>query len=57
VRNVRPTLILDGQPVRSESPALPMGSDTRKVLAEVGYSDAEIDDLVKSGAAIEAAGG
>jgi hypothetical protein len=34
-----------------------MGSDTRKVLAEAGYSDAEIDDLVRLGAAIEASEG
>ncbi|HZO45309.1 MAG TPA: CoA transferase [Xanthobacteraceae bacterium] len=56
VRNVRPTLIFDDAPVCSETPALPMGSDTRKVLAEAGYSDTEIDDLVRSGAAVEAAG-
>ncbi len=53
VRNVRPTLLFDGEPVRSESPAQPLGSDTRKVLAEAGYSDAEIDELVRSGAAID----
>ena len=38
-----------------KSPAKPLGADTRKVLAEAGYSDAEIDALVSSGAAIEAA--
>jgi crotonobetainyl-CoA:carnitine CoA-transferase CaiB-like acyl-CoA transferase len=54
VKNVRPTLLIDGEAVRSESPAKPLGADTRKVLAEVGYSDAEIDALVTSGAAIAA---
>jgi crotonobetainyl-CoA:carnitine CoA-transferase CaiB-like acyl-CoA transferase len=53
VRNVRPTLMFDGEPLRSESPALPLGADTRQVLVEVGYSDAEVDALVGSGAAIE----
>jgi len=50
---VRPTLLIDEEPVRSESPAKPLGSDTRKVLAEAGYSNEEIDALVNSGAAIE----
>jgi crotonobetainyl-CoA:carnitine CoA-transferase CaiB-like acyl-CoA transferase len=54
VRNVRPTLLFDGEAVKSESPAKPLGADTRKVLAEVGYSDAEIDALVSAGAAITA---
>jgi crotonobetainyl-CoA:carnitine CoA-transferase CaiB-like acyl-CoA transferase len=53
VRNVRPTLIIDDEPVTSESDAKQLGADTRAVLAEVGYSDAEIDALVRSGAAIE----
>jgi crotonobetainyl-CoA:carnitine CoA-transferase CaiB-like acyl-CoA transferase len=53
VKTIRPTLMVDGEPVRSESPAQPLGADTRKVLAEAGYSDTEIDALVKSGAAIE----
>ena len=53
VKNVRPTLLIDEELVRSESLAKPLGSDTRKVLAEAGYSDAEIDALVNSGAAIE----
>jgi crotonobetainyl-CoA:carnitine CoA-transferase CaiB-like acyl-CoA transferase len=54
VKNVRPTLLFDGEAPKSESPAKPLGADTRKVLAEVGYSDAEIDALVASGAAITA---
>jgi crotonobetainyl-CoA:carnitine CoA-transferase CaiB-like acyl-CoA transferase len=53
VRTIRPTLMFDNEPVRSQSPAKPLGSDTRKVLAEAGYSDAEIDALVKTGAAID----
>src|SRR5262245_13532249 len=53
VKNVRPTLLIDEEPVRSESPAKLLGADTRKVLAESGYSDAEIDILVNAGAAIE----
>jgi len=53
VQTVRPTLMIDGEPVRSESPAQPLGWDTRKVLAEAGYSGAEIEALVRSGAAIE----
>jgi crotonobetainyl-CoA:carnitine CoA-transferase CaiB-like acyl-CoA transferase len=52
VKNVRPTLLFDGEVPKSESPAKPLGADTRKVLAGVGYSDAEIDALVGSGAAI-----
>jgi crotonobetainyl-CoA:carnitine CoA-transferase CaiB-like acyl-CoA transferase len=54
VRNVRPTLLFDGEAVKSESPAKPLGADTRNVLAEVGYSDAEIDALISAGAAITA---
>lgn len=53
VRSVRPTLVIDGEVVRSQSLARALGSDTRKVLAEAGYSDAEIDGLVRSGAAID----
>jgi crotonobetainyl-CoA:carnitine CoA-transferase CaiB-like acyl-CoA transferase len=56
VKSVRPTLMFDGEPVRSESQAQPLGADTRKVLAESGYSDAEIDALIGSGAAVEGRG-
>ena len=52
-KNVRPTLIIDDEPVASTSPAKPLGADTRAVLTEAGYSDAEIDDLVRTGAAVE----
>jgi crotonobetainyl-CoA:carnitine CoA-transferase CaiB-like acyl-CoA transferase len=52
VKNIRPTLLFDGEAPRSGSPAQPLGADTRKVLAEVGYSDAEIDALIASGAAM-----
>ena len=45
--------MFEGEPVRSQSSAKPLGSDTRKVLAEAGYSDAAIDALVKTGAAID----
>ena len=47
--------MFDGEPVRSRIAAKPLGADTRKVLAEAGYSDAEIDALVNSGAAIDRA--
>ena len=53
VRNVRPTLIIDDEPVASSSAAKPLGADTRAVLAEAGYSGAEIDDLIRSGAAVD----
>ena len=51
-RSGRPSCSTATRCVRSRS-AKPLGSDTRKVLAEAGYSDAEIDALVKSGAAID----
>ncbi|MBX9774855.1 MAG: CoA transferase [Xanthobacteraceae bacterium] len=54
VKNVRPTLLFGGEAVKSESPAKPLGADTRQVLAEVGYSVAEIDALVRDGVAITA---
>jgi crotonobetainyl-CoA:carnitine CoA-transferase CaiB-like acyl-CoA transferase len=54
VKNVRPTLLFDGEVPKSESPAKPLGADTRKVLVEAGYSVAEIDALVASGVAITA---
>jgi hypothetical protein len=40
-------------PVHAPAPAL--GEHTRELLAEAGYGDAEIDELIASGAAAEAA--
>ena len=48
-------------PIRSAAPPVPdmvaphLGEHTRAVLAAVGYTDAEIDELVASGAAIDGA--
>jgi hypothetical protein len=51
IRTIRPTILEDGVPANPGAPARPIGADTRAVLGEAGYSDAEIDALVASGAA------
>jgi crotonobetainyl-CoA:carnitine CoA-transferase CaiB-like acyl-CoA transferase len=53
IRAVRPTLIFDDKVGRSGSLALAMGAHTRQVLAEAGYSAAEIDELIRVGAALD----
>ena len=49
-----PARILELDIPAGPGPAL--GEHTREVLAAAGYSDAEIDSLIESGAAAEAAG-
>jgi crotonobetainyl-CoA:carnitine CoA-transferase CaiB-like acyl-CoA transferase len=41
-----------GQEVKARRPAPGLGQHTREVLAEVGYSAGEIDDLIGAGAAV-----
>ena len=50
IRTIRPTILEDGAPGETGAPARPVGADTRAVLGEAGYSAAEIDALVASGA-------
>ncbi len=45
---------LSATPVRLMSGAPRLGQDTREVLREAGLADAEIDALVRTGAAREA---
>ena len=53
VRVTRPGVRFDGQPARVGA-AHRLGQDTREVLREAGLADAEIDALVRTGAAREA---
>jgi crotonobetainyl-CoA:carnitine CoA-transferase CaiB-like acyl-CoA transferase len=41
-------LAFDGERVANRAPAPALGADTREVLAEAGYSDAEIEDLLSA---------
>ena len=41
----------NGLDVRADRPPPPLGRDTRAVLLECGYSEADIDHFVASGAA------
>lgn len=50
-RQIRPGMILDDSPLSVRRPAPLRSEHTAEVLAEVGYSDAEIAGLVASGAA------
>ena len=50
-RNIGLAAKLYGSPGRIHSPAPLMGQHTREVLAETGFSDAEIEGLIASGAA------
>jgi crotonobetainyl-CoA:carnitine CoA-transferase CaiB-like acyl-CoA transferase len=54
IRTIRPTILEDGEPADPGHPARPLGWDTRAVLREAGYSPAEIDALIASGAARQA---
>jgi crotonobetainyl-CoA:carnitine CoA-transferase CaiB-like acyl-CoA transferase len=53
IRTIRPTILEDGAPGEPGPPARPLGADTREVLQEAGYSAAEIDALITTGAARE----
>ncbi|WP_375407131.1 CaiB/BaiF CoA transferase family protein [uncultured Amnibacterium sp.] len=54
VRTVRPPLHLSDTPPAIRRGAPRLGADTREVLAELGYSDQRIDDLLVSRAVGEA---
>jgi alpha-methylacyl-CoA racemase len=51
VRQLGVPIKLDRTPGRAEAPAPALGEHTAEVLAEVGYSEDEIDALVEQGAA------
>jgi crotonobetainyl-CoA:carnitine CoA-transferase CaiB-like acyl-CoA transferase len=52
VRGLRPTVLKDGVPYgRAGCVAAPIGWDTRDVLADLGFGEAECDALIASGAA------
>ncbi|RYY16360.1 MAG: hypothetical protein EON55_04560 [Alphaproteobacteria bacterium] len=53
VRTIRPTVLRDDQADRCGRPAAPIGWDTVPVLSEAGFSDAEIAELVATGAAVD----
>lgn len=40
-------VIVDGQPYRAPRPAPGLGAQTRQVLAELGYADERIDELIE----------
>ena len=50
-RNIGLAAKLYGSPGKIHSPAPLMGQHTREVLNESGFSDAEIEELIASGAA------
>jgi crotonobetainyl-CoA:carnitine CoA-transferase CaiB-like acyl-CoA transferase len=52
IRSIRPTILEDGEAGEPGRTARPLGWDTRAVLSESGCSDAEIEGLIASGAAI-----
>lgn len=41
-----PPVTLDGEGFRSPEPTAPFASETRTILRELGYSDADIDELI-----------
>ena len=53
LRQARPAAQFSGTPTEHRLGGRELGADTRAVLAEVGYSPAEIDALVESGVAAE----
>jgi crotonobetainyl-CoA:carnitine CoA-transferase CaiB-like acyl-CoA transferase len=50
VRVLAPPIRLDGDGFRPGAPTAPFASETRTILRDVGFSDRDIDDLVKGGA-------
>jgi crotonobetainyl-CoA:carnitine CoA-transferase CaiB-like acyl-CoA transferase len=51
-RHIRQPMVFRNQPASENRPAPLIGQDGREVLAELGYGDAEIDDLIAAGALI-----
>lgn len=51
IHSIRPTILEDGTPGDPGPPARPIGADTRAVLQDAGYTPAEIDTLIATGAA------
>ena len=51
---VGPVLEMSKTPTAARAAAPPLARDTRAVMAEAGYSDAEIEDLIARGAAVQA---
>ncbi len=52
IRQPRPAARFEGTPAGISRPAPRIGEHTHAVLAEAGYTPAEIDDLLIAGAAI-----
>ena len=55
IRQPAPAPLIDGVRPAAGTPAAPVGADTRAVLAEASFSDAEIDALVSQGVVVTAA--
>ncbi len=51
IRMIRPTVVHDGECAPPGRPVGPIGHDTRAVLGEAGYTEGEIDALVRRGCA------
>ncbi len=51
VRVLRHPVTLEGTPTRVRRAMVPPGTDTRAVLAELGYTDVQIDAMLAAGAA------
>ena len=56
IETVRTPLRIDGERLPHRSPPPRLGEHTAEVLAELGYSDEEIDELAASGACAVAVG-
>jgi crotonobetainyl-CoA:carnitine CoA-transferase CaiB-like acyl-CoA transferase len=52
---IRPTIRFDAAYSSPRAPSQPLGADTRAVLGEIGYGNAEIEEMLLVGAVIPAA--